>query len=197
MLRKLILCSILTGETARDSPALAVDGVAGNCYSVVVIETPVLHVVLHEPEIPPNTGNAGRTCSAVGAKLWLVRPLGFRIDAHHLRRAGMDYWDELDWQAVDNWQELLTKLPASRFWYFSKTATRCVWEADFRRGDVLAFGSESRGLPTTLLESDAQQALRIPMRAGLRSLNLASSVAVGVYEAMRQIRQRGGGEHLA
>ena len=108
----------------------------------------------------------------------------------------MDYWDELDWQAVDNWQELLTKLPAGRFWYFTKTASRCVWEADFHPGDVLAFGSESRGLPTTLREGDPQRTLRIPMRAGLRSLNLASAVAVGAYEALRQIRQRGGGEHL-
>jgi len=162
-----------------------------------VTATPELHIVLYEPEIPQNTGNAGRTCSALGAKLWLVRPLGFRLDAHHLRRAGMDYWDELDWQAVDNWQELAGQLPAARFWYFSKTATRCLWDAEFQAGDVLTFGSESRGLPPSLRESQPQQCLRIPMRAGLRSLNLASAVAVGTYEAMRQIRQREGGRHLA
>ena len=85
---------------------------------------PLLHVVLHQPDIPQNTGNIGRTCVAVGAKLWLVRPLGFRLDEKHLRRAGMDYWQHLDWEAVEDWAELTRRLAGRTFWYLTKTATR-------------------------------------------------------------------------
>ena len=86
----------------------------------------MFNVVLVEPEIPPNTGNIGRTCVAVGAKLWLIRPLGFRLDEKHLRRAGMDYWPLLDWEACDSWQEVRAKLPDANCWYLTKTATRLV-----------------------------------------------------------------------
>lgn len=148
---------------------------------------PRLHVVLVEPEIAENTGNIGRTCVAVGAKLWLVRPLGFRLDEHRLRRAGMDYWQHLDWEAVDDWNALLARLGPARLWFFTKTAPREYHTAEFRAGDALVFGSESRGLPPSLLETAGPHALRIPMRPAARSLNLAVSVGVAVYESLRQL----------
>jgi tRNA (cytidine/uridine-2'-O-)-methyltransferase len=145
-----------------------------------------LHVVLYTPEIPYNTGSVGRTCVAVGAKLWLVRPLGFRVDDYYLRRAGLDYWQHLDWQAVDDWQELLANLPAERHWYFTKRAEKPYTEPSFPAGTVLVFGCESRGLPDELLLDRGEQCLRIPTRPQVRSLNLSNSVAIAVYEVMRQ-----------
>ena len=150
-------------------------------------DQPVLHIVLHQPEIPQNTGNIGRTCVALGAKLWLVRPLGFRLDARHLRRAGMDYWEHLDWEAVDGWQQLTQRLPEAAMWYFTKTAAGLYTAARFQRGDVLVFGSETQGLPPSLLQAHPQRAVRIPMQPAARSLNLACSVAIAAYEALRQI----------
>src|SRR6186997_1827831 len=102
---------------------------------------PVLHVVLHQPEIPYNTGSVGRTCVAVGAKLWLVRPLGFRVDDYYLRRAGLDYWQYLSWQVVDDWNELQANLPADRHWYFTKKGDRAYTSVTFEPGAVLVFGS--------------------------------------------------------
>ena len=125
---------------------------------------PCLHVVLHEPEIPPNTGNIGRTCVAIGAKLWLVRPLGFSLDDYYLRRAGLDYWEHLEWEAVNSWQDLLARLPQPPDWFFSARATRLYTTASYRRGDVLVFGSESRGLPADLLDAHAEKTLTIPSR---------------------------------
>ena len=146
--------------------------------------TPKLHVVLYQPEIPHNTGNIGRTCVAVGAKLWLVQPLGFRMDNHHLRRAGLDYWEFLTWEIISDWQTLLGHLGGRQFWFFSKSAGREYTTASFRNGDVLVFGSETSGLPRSLLENTTQT-LRIPMLEPVRSLNLANSVAIAVYEAVR------------
>lgn len=145
--------------------------------------SPPLHIVLHQPEIPQNTGNIGRTCVAIGAKLWLVRPLGFRIDTHHLRRAGLDYWDDLDWQAVDDWADLQNQL-AGRFWFFSKSGRRLYTDVAFERGDVLVFGSETQGLPDTLMPSEST--LRLPMSGPVRSLNLSTTVGIAAYEALRQ-----------
>jgi len=147
---------------------------------------PLLHVVLHQPEIPYNTGSVGRTCVAVGAKLWLVRPLGFRVDDYYLRRAGLDYWEHLAWQVVDNWQELLDHLPDRRFWLFTKKAEQSYLDASYTRGDVLVFGSESSGLPDALLANYVDTQLRIPTRSDVRSLNLSNAVAVASYEALRQ-----------
>src|SRR5262245_35786364 len=149
---------------------------------------PRLHVVLHQPEIPYNTGSVGRTCVAVGAKLWLVRPLGFRVDDYYLRRAGLDYWERLVWKVVDNWEALLTQLPAGRRWLFTKKASRSYLDVNYQRGEVLVFGSESAGLPDTLLAAHADSQLRIPIRSDVRSLNLSNSVAVAAYEALRQWR---------
>jgi tRNA (cytidine/uridine-2'-O-)-methyltransferase len=147
---------------------------------------PQLHVVLYQPEIPYNTGSVGRTCVAIGAKLWLVRPLGFRVDDYYLRRAGLDYWEHLVWQAVDNWQSLVAELAERPIWLFTKKAERSYLAAPFQRGDVLVFGSESAGLPDDLLDAHQQRLLRIPTRPDVRSLNLSNAVAVAAYEALRQ-----------
>lgn len=147
---------------------------------------PLFHVVLYQPEIPYNTGSVGRTCVAVGAKLWLVRPLGFRVDDYHLRRAGMDYWQRLEWEVVDDWNALSQALPQRTFWYFSRKAQREYIEASFQREDVLVFGSESTGLPDWLRSRQTEQNLRIPIRSDVRSLNLSNSVAIALYEARRQ-----------
>jgi tRNA (cytidine/uridine-2'-O-)-methyltransferase len=147
---------------------------------------PLLHVVLYQPDIPQNTGNIGRTCVAVGAKLWLIRPLGFQLDEKHLRRAGMDYWPLLDYETVGNWDEVRRRLPDARVWCLTKTADRLVWDAEFQPGDILLFGSETRGLPDAILGEDRQRNLKLPMRPEVRSLNLASTVNTVVYEAVRQ-----------
>lgn len=153
---------------------------------------PVLHVVLYQPEIPQNAGNIGRTCVAIGAKLWMVGPLGFLLEDRYLKRAGMDYWQHLDWEVVDSLEEVRGKLtgdgqPERTWWQLSKKATRLVWGATFSRGDVLVFGRESSGLPANVIEEGGSRNLRLPMRPDVRSLNLASTVAAVAYEAMRQI----------
>lgn len=153
---------------------------------------PWLHVVLYQPEIPHNTGSVGRTCVATGVKLWLVRPLGFRMDDYYLRRAGLDYWQHLEWEAVDNWEMLLERLTPQRLWLFTKKAERSYLDVEFQPQDVLVFGCETQGLPDSLLAAHPpEQQLRIPIRGDVRSLNLSNSVAVSVYEALRQ--QPGGG----
>jgi len=147
---------------------------------------PQLHIVLYQPEIPHNTGSVGRVCVAAGAKLWLVRPLGFRMDDHYLRRAGLDYWQYLEWEAVDNWDALTDRLAPRRTWYFSKTAATPYTRVAFKTGDVLVFGPESQGLPEEMLKANLDHALRIPIRPQVRSLNLAASVAIITFEALRQ-----------
>ena len=148
----------------------------------------MIHIVLHQPEIPQNTGNIGRTCVALGAKLWLVQPLGFRLDSHYLKRAGLDYWQHLEWKTVDDWQSLLQQLDATRMWFLTKGGSREYTQVAFQRGDILVFGSETQGLPPSVLQIAGDRALRIPMRAAVRSLNLATSVGIVAYEAHRQIR---------
>ena len=147
---------------------------------------PLLQIVLHEPEIPYNTGSVGRTCVAAGCKLWLVRPLGFRVDDYYLRRAGLDYWDHLEWEAVEDWNALISKLSPRLPYLFTKTASRSYTSVEYRPGDILVFGSESRGLPPTLLEEHRERTLRVPIRAEARSLNLSNTVAIAVFEARRQ-----------
>jgi len=147
---------------------------------------PILHIVLYQPEIPQNTGNIGRTCVAVGAKLWMIRPIGFRVDDRSLKRAGMDYWQHLDWELVDDWRQLLERLPGRTCWKLTKHAERLVWDASFSRGDILLFGSESRGLPPSLLAEEPGYNIKLPMHSQVRSLNLASTVNTVAYEAVRQ-----------
>ncbi|WP_435007529.1 tRNA (cytidine(34)-2'-O)-methyltransferase [Tundrisphaera lichenicola] len=146
-----------------------------------------LHVILVEPEIAPNVGAVGRTCVAVGAVLWLVRPLGFLVDDRKIRRAGLDYWDHLDWRVVDHLDEVVDALGPDRLWSFSTRADRTYTEVSYRPGDGLVFGPESRGLSTTWLESQAGRSVRIPIRPEARSLNLSNAVAVGLFEASRQV----------
>jgi tRNA (cytidine/uridine-2'-O-)-methyltransferase len=147
---------------------------------------PCLHIVLYQPEIPYNTGSVGRTCVAIGAKLWLVRPLGFRLDDYYLRRAGLDYWERLQWEAVDDWQSLVDRLPPREPWLFTKTAQQPYTEPRYQPGDIMVFGSESQGLPPLLLHEFAERTLQIPIRPQVRSLNLSNSVAIAAYEALRQ-----------
>lgn len=148
---------------------------------------PVLHVVLFEPEIPLNAGSIGRTCVAAGAKLWLVRPLGFRIDDRQLRRAGLDYWRHLDWEVVDDWPALDRRLGERPRWLLSTRGKRLYTQARFRPGDVIVFGPETRGLPRQLLASHADRTLRVPLDTAARSLNLANVASVVIFEALRQI----------
>jgi tRNA (cytidine/uridine-2'-O-)-methyltransferase len=146
----------------------------------------MFHVVLHQPEIPQNTGNIGRTCVAVGAKLWLVRPFGFRLDEARLRRAGLDYWQHLDVQTVDHWQACCDQLPDASRWYFSRHARRDYREVEYAADSVFVFGSETQGLPSTICQTDDERALRIPTTDAVRSLNVSNAVAVALYEAVRQ-----------
>lgn len=152
---------------------------------------PLLHVVLYEPEIPHNAGAAGRTCVAVRAKLWLVRPMGFRIDDRQLRRAGLDYWPHLVWEVVDDWNALAERLADRTPWFFSKTAERLYTDVRYEPGDVLVFGSESQGLPRSLLDAHPDRSLRVPTSGQVRSLNLSVSVGVAAYEVRRQWCERG------
>ncbi|MFV0443598.1 MAG: tRNA (cytidine(34)-2'-O)-methyltransferase [Planctomycetaceae bacterium] len=158
---------------------------AGSIVPIAMSE-PLLHVVLYQPDIPQNTGNIGRSCAAIGAKLWLVRPLGFRLEDRYLKRAGMDYWELLNWEAVDDWAELQSRLPGRRMWLLTKYAERLVWEAEFSAGDVLVFGSETRGLPAAIRQQHAETSLKLPMLPVVRSLNLASTANTVMYEAVRQ-----------
>jgi tRNA (cytidine/uridine-2'-O-)-methyltransferase len=148
---------------------------------------PRLHVVLYQPEIAANVGAIGRTCVAVGAMLWLVRPLGFLISDRQLKRAGLDYWEFLRWRVVDDLDEVVRAIGPDRSWCFSTRADRSFNSVRYREGDALVFGPESRGLPSRLVEGRPDRAVRIPIRAEARSLNLGVSVAVGVFEAIRQI----------
>jgi tRNA (cytidine/uridine-2'-O-)-methyltransferase len=165
------------------SSAVLLKKVANTCLSN---HDRLLHVVLHHPEIPHNTGSVGRTCVAAGAKLWLVRPLGFRLDDYYLRRAGLDYWEHLEWEAVDDWPSLAEQLGGRAFWYFTKTAQRSYADVAYKKGDVLVFGSESQGLPPSLLEANSERLLRIPVRPQARSLNLSNAVGIATFEALRQ-----------
>lgn len=149
--------------------------------------TPPLHVVLYQPEIPQNTGNIGRTCVALGAKLWIVRPAGFRLDASQLKRAGLDYWQHLSWETVDNWEQLRIALPDTRMWLLTKFAERSYHTAQFSQGDALVFGRETSGLPDSLRSEYADQQLSIPMPGPVRSLNLATAAGIVMYSAAQQI----------
>jgi tRNA (cytidine/uridine-2'-O-)-methyltransferase len=150
-------------------------------------DTSRLHVALIEPEIPPNTGNIARLCGATFTPLHLVGRLGFRTDDKALRRAGLDYWGEVDIRRHLNIEALYEALPAGRFVYFSTKAERPYTEFRYEAGDCLVFGPETRGLPEELLRANWDRSLRIPMpNARIRSLNLATSVAIALYEAIRQ-----------
>lgn len=149
---------------------------------------PLLHVVLYQPEIPQNTGNIGRTCVALGAKLWIVRPTGFRLDDANLKRAGLDYWQHLDWQIVDNWPALAEQLPIHSAWLVTKFGRVNYTGASFQYGDILVFGRETNGLPESLRQSHPiDRQLHVPMPGPVRSLNQATCSGIVMYEAYRQV----------
>ena len=148
------------------------------------------HIVLDEPEIPPNTGNIARLCGATGTVLHLVGKLGFSIDDKHVRRAGLDYWKAVDIRHWESLEELQKSYPQGRFWYTSKKASKSHIQADFQNGDFLVFGKETLGLPEDLLQRNQEWSIRIPIRSPIvRSLNLANAAAIIVYEALRQTGQ--------
>lgn len=144
------------------------------------------HVVLVEPEIPPNTGNIVRTCAATGCVLHLIEPLGFDIDEKTIKRAGLDYWDKVDIRVHPSWQDFRPHLAGTRAWFFSTKASRAHCDTAFQDGDYLIFGKETKGLDEALLRQYREQTVRLPMLPGIRSLNLSNTVAVVVYEALRQ-----------
>ena len=146
----------------------------------------MIHVVLVEPEIPQNTGNISRTCAVTGAALHLVRPLGFSTDDKSLKRAGLDYWDALTLFYYDSIEKVWAQFPDARFFYCSTHAAHSYADVSYRDGDFLVFGKETAGLPNSLLREHADDAIRIPMGDGQRSLNLSNAVAIVVYECFRQ-----------
>jgi tRNA (cytidine/uridine-2'-O-)-methyltransferase len=147
----------------------------------------MFNVVLVEPEIPPNTGNIGRLCLATGSTLHLVKPLGFSIDDRTLKRAGLDYWQEVDVQMWDSFEQLHeARKGNARFFFLTTKSKRVYYDVDFQAGDFLVFGRETKGLPEPLLAAHPDELLTIPMR-GTRSLNLATAVGIVLFEAVRQL----------
>lgn len=145
-----------------------------------------MNIILHQPEIPANTGNIGRTCVATGTKLHLIEPLGFRINEKELKRAGMDYWDRLDVQRYMNFDEFLQKNPGAKIWMATTKAKQVYSDVEFGDDDFIMFGKESAGIPEEILIEYENTCIRIPMLDEIRSLNLSNSVAIVLYEALRQ-----------
>ena len=146
----------------------------------------MLNIVLLEPEIPQNTGNIGRTCVAIGARLHLIEPMGFSVSDKWVRRAGLDYWDQLDVTVYDSYPDFLCKNPGSRLYMATTKARHVYTEPAYEPGCYIMFGRESAGIPEEILVDHEETAIRIPMMGDIRSLNLSNSVAVVAYEVMRQ-----------
>lgn len=149
----------------------------------------MIHIVLYEPEIPQNTGNIMRTCVATNAKLHLIKPLGFKLDEQRIRRSGMDYIDDLKYEVYENFDEFTQKIPGDYF-YITRYGKKSPYQVDFtqEKGDViLIFGKESTGIPKTILSTHLEHCLRLPMVASARSLNLSNTVAIVIYEVLRQL----------
>lgn len=147
-----------------------------------------MNIVLHEPEIPANTGNIGRTCAATGTSLHLIRPLGFSLDEKSLRRAGLDYWKKLELYVYEDWADFLQKNPNAKIYMATTKARRIYTEAVYEPDCFLMFGKESAGIPEEILVEYEETCVRIPMNEEIRSLNLSNSVAIVLYEALRQNR---------
>ena len=145
-----------------------------------------INIVLYSPEIPQNTGNISRTCAVTGARLHIIKPMGFEISDRTLKRAGLDYWDKLDVTYYENYDEFMRQNEGGRKFYFSSHAQKSYAEVEYQSGDYLIFGRESVGLPRELVKENTDTAIRIPMRSDVRCLNLSNSVAVAVYEILRQ-----------
>lgn len=149
----------------------------------------MLHVVLIEPEIPPNTGNIGRLCLATGSHLHLIKPLGFSLEDRELKRAGLDYWKDVKVTVWENFESMqAAQSPGMRFFFLTTKSKRPYWDVQFQDGDAVVFGRESKGLPEALLAANADRCLTIPMvPSSVRSLNLSTSAGIVVYEVMRQL----------
>lgn len=145
-----------------------------------------MNIVLHQPEIPQNTGNIGRTCVATGTALHLIEPLGFQLDEKSVRRAGMDYWSKLKLNRYTNYEEFRAKNPGARVWMATTKAKRLYTEVEFGPDDYIMFGKESAGIPEEILVENEPFCIRIPMLPDIRSLNLSNSVSIILYEALRQ-----------
>lgn len=145
-----------------------------------------MHIVLHQPEIPANTGNIGRTCVAAGATLHLIEPLGFRLTEKEIKRAGMDYWEHLDVRRYINFKEFLEKNPNAKIWMATTKARQVYSQVAYGTDDYIMFGKESAGIPEEILVDYEETCIRIPMLDKIRSLNLSNSVAIVLYEALRQ-----------
>ena len=146
----------------------------------------MLNIVLLEPEIPANTGNIGRTCVAAGARLHLIEPLGFQITEKQVRRAGLDYWDKLDLTIYKSYPDFLEKNPEAKIYMATTKAKKIYSEAAFEEDAYIMFGKESAGIPEEILVENEENCIRIPMLSEIRSLNLSNSVAIVLYEALRQ-----------
>lgn len=149
----------------------------------------MIHIVLVEPQIPPNTGNVARLCAAMGLPLHLVKPLGFDTDDKTLKRAGLDYWEHVEVHYHSSLEELWAEYPNKNFYYLTTKSNRPYTSIQFRKGDFLVFGSETKGLSESVLKANAEKTLTIPMTGKVRSLNLSSTVAMVVGEAIRQLRE--------
>ncbi|MDD6135806.1 MAG: tRNA (uridine(34)/cytosine(34)/5-carboxymethylaminomethyluridine(34)-2'-O)-methyltransferase TrmL [Lachnospiraceae bacterium] len=146
----------------------------------------MLNIVLHEPEIPSNTGNIGRTCVAAGIRLHLIEPMGFQINDKMLKRAGLDYWDKLDVTIYDDYNDFLAKNPGAKVYMATTKSKQKYTDVSYEEDAYIMFGKESAGIPEEILLENRQTCVRIPMMPGERSLNLSNSVAIVVYEALRQ-----------
>lgn len=145
-----------------------------------------MHIVLYQPEIPQNTGNIARTCAATGCMLHLIQPLGFSLEDKYLKRAGLDYWRMMEYRVYENFEALMARYPGAKLHFLSTKAPRGYTDVSYGTEDFLVFGCETRGLPESLLSRVYDRCVRIPMIPGARSLNLSNSVAIVVYEALRQ-----------
>ena len=145
-----------------------------------------LNIVLYEPEIPQNTGNIVRLCACIGAKLYLVGKLGFILSDKYLKRAGLDYWDKMEIEQVSELDTLISENKDSNFYYFTTKTKKKYTDFEFRKGDFLVFGPESRGIPEEILRKNIETCATSPMRKETRSLNLSNSVAIAAYEVVRQ-----------
>ncbi|HSF59707.1 MAG TPA: tRNA (uridine(34)/cytosine(34)/5-carboxymethylaminomethyluridine(34)-2'-O)-methyltransferase TrmL [Candidatus Binatia bacterium] len=147
-----------------------------------------MHVVLFQPEIPPNTGSIARLCAATLTPLHLIEPLGFKIDDKHLKRAGLDYWEFVDVRLYKSWEDFLNETGSANLLYFSKRASEPFTRAHYQENDFLVFGPETRGLPQEFLNANWERCFRIPMMStGVRSLNLSNAVSIVLYEGLRQL----------
>jgi tRNA (cytidine/uridine-2'-O-)-methyltransferase len=149
------------------------------------------NVVLFEPGIPQNVGNISRTCAATNSKLHLIKPLGFHLTNKHMKRAGLDYWQFLQMKVHSSWDDFIENEPAEkRLWFLTTSAKKVYWDVEFKLGDYLVFGNENTGIPEDILSANLESLIRVPMMPEIRSLNLATTVGIVLFEAIRQVKSK-------